>query len=112
MSDRVRRGACPTTQKVCYHNRAAAKQHVRRANMAEVSVYKCPDCGFFHIGGWGGRKDRAAHRGHVNSTMTKAEASNELDVSQEFIQRLIDSRKVRSENGQPYRQDIQRILTT
>lgn len=64
MSDRVRRGACPTSHKVCYHNRAAAKQHVRRANMAEVSVYKCDDCQFFHIGGWGGLKDRAAHREH------------------------------------------------
>lgn len=110
MSSRPRHGACPTSSKVCYPDRAAAKNHIRRACMQNVAAYKCDDCGFFHIGGWHGTKDRAAHRSDTGiGTMPIEQASRELAVSQEFISRLIESGKVRSENGAPYRADIEKI---
>lgn len=113
MSDRPRRGACSSTGKVCYPNRSAAKDHRRRAKMLDVSAYKCGDCGFFHLGGWHGIKDRAAHRSDTGVwTMTVEQAAATLAVSPEFIARLIESEKVRSHDGAPYREDIERIAAT
>lgn len=112
MSSRPRRGACPTTGKVCYPDRAAAKAHRNRTHMPEVAAFKCRDCGFFHLGGWHGTKDRAAHRGEIPpEAMTVSDACRALDVSEPFMERLIESGKVRSSDGHPFRADIERLLS-
>lgn len=111
MSERPRRGACTATGKVCYPDRAAAKAHKKRSNMPGVAAYKCRDCGFFHLGGWHGTKDRAAHRGEIlPEAMTVTDAAHALDVSAQFIERLIEAGKVRASDGHPFRLDIERLL--
>ncbi|WNM64562.1 hypothetical protein SEA_MIDNIGHTRAIN_75 [Arthrobacter phage MidnightRain] len=110
MSEHKRHGACPTSQKRCFPTRADAKRNLRLHHLKDVTVYKCQDCGYFHQGGWHGTKDRAAHRSDAGiGTMTIEQACRELAVSPTFIERLIESGKVRAENGAPYRADIERI---
>lgn len=112
MSEHQRRGNCVSSGKRCYPTRAEAKKNLRRSHLQDVSVYKCYDCGYFHQGGWHGVKYRALHRGETDQcTMTIIHASQALTVSPEFIRRLIESGKVRSENGLPYRADIEKLLT-
>lgn len=109
MDSRPRRGACPTTSKVCYIDRATAKRTIQKNHMPRVAAYKCGDCGFFHIGGWHGVKDRSAHSAGSVGTMPIETACKLLGVSVEFIERLIEAGKVGSEDGLPYRADIERI---
>lgn len=109
MSEHIRRGACASTGKRCFVTRDAAKHNVRINNL-KLAVFKCGACGYFHQGGWQGNKDRAAHRGELPpETMTPSEAARELNVSIEFIARLVESGKIRSVNGLPNRLDIDRL---
>lgn len=56
-------GTCPTSGKVSYLDRAGAKaQKSRFAGREQLSVYRCQDCGYWHLGRWWGFKDRQAHR--------------------------------------------------
>lgn len=112
MAEHQRRGACSGTGKRCFDTRALAKQNLRRNHLPDLSVYKCDDCGYFHLGGWHGTKDRAAHRGEIQpETMPVSEAGRTLNVSSAFIERLIETGKIRATNGQPFRADIERLLT-
>lgn len=109
MSEHVRRGACASTGKRCFTTRDAAKHNLRVTNL-KLAVYKCYECGYFHQGGWQGNKDRAAHRGEMpTDTITPYEAAHALNVSPSFITRLVESGKIRSENGMPNRLDIDRL---
>jgi len=108
VSDHIRRGACSITGKRCFDTRTQAKHNLRQTNL-KLGVYKC-ECGYFHQGGWHGNKDRAAHRGEIPAdAMTADDAARALNVSPSFISRLIESGKVRSENGLPNRTDIDRL---
>lgn len=75
--------------------------------MRDVVAYKCEHGNHFHLGG--GIKDRAAHREGIG-TMTINQAAQTLGTSTDFVYRLMNDGKVRSENGHPYRADIERIL--
>lgn len=112
MSRNYHLATCQTTGKLGFETRALARRSRRDSHYPDVSVYSCESCGLFHVGGWHGVKDRAAHRGVIESpTMTTLEASQYLQVSTAFIARLVESGKVRQENGQPYRADIERLAT-
>jgi hypothetical protein len=109
MSNHVRRGACATTGKRCFDTRTDAKHSIRQSHL-KLAVNKCRDCGYFHQGGWHGTKDRAAHRGEIPSeTITVADAARALNVTTAFVARLVESGKIRSENGLPNRGDIDRL---
>lgn len=110
MSYHIRRGACATTNKRCWLTRAEAKKSVRNYHVQDVTVYKCGHCTYFHVGGWHGSKDRAAHRGETTpDTMTIADACRLLNVTPGFITRLINTDRVQTFRGNPYRTDIERI---
>lgn len=112
MGKHLHHSTCLTTGKRSYNTKATAKRAMRDSHFDDVSVYRCEECNNFHVGGWHGTKDRSAHRGTIaKPTMTATEASRYLHVSAEFIDRLIDSGKIRHEEGEPYRADIERIAT-
>lgn len=106
----IRRGACPTTHKRMFVTRADAKHNITTNHLKDVTAFKCADCKYFHVGGWHGVKDRAAHRGEtIPDTMTITEACRRLDVSPQFLGRLIDAGRITTYNGNPATTDIERI---
>ena len=103
---------CPTTGKRGFETRALARRSRRDSHFQDVSVYPCESCGLFHVGGWHGTKDRAAHRHETEeTTIPIIDAARLLNVSSDFIRRLITADKVRHRDGQPYRADIERLTT-
>lgn len=111
----IRRGNCPTSSKTCYLSRKAAKLVIKTRHMDGVNVYSCTDCGFFHIGGWHGVKDRAAHREHHgeverDTCIPIAHAARLLRVSESMIIRLVDAGKVRGTEERVERIDIDRLV--
>lgn len=103
---------CAVTGKRGYATKAEAKRSKRDSHFRDVSVHQCADCPNWHVGGWHGTKDRAAHRHETDEpTVPIIEAAHLLNVSSDFIRRLITADKVRHRDGQPYRADIERIAT-
>lgn len=103
---------CTVTGKRGYYTKALAKRAMRDSHHHDVSVYACELCRQWHVGGWHGLKDRSAHRHETEeTTIPITEAARLLNVSSDFIRRLITANKVRHRDGQPYRADIERITT-
>ncbi|VXB23593.1 hypothetical protein [Citricoccus sp. K5] len=96
-----RRGNCPTTGKRMFSTRGEAKRYRDRKHW-DTAVFKCGDCGgYFHIGGWQGVKDRAAHRelhgggrSMVGVDISVRMAAEELNVTPEFLGQLIEDGKL------------------
>lgn len=110
MTDHIRRGACPTTHKRMFVTKSDAKHNIVINHLKDVAAFKCGDCGYFHVGGWHGSKDRSVHRGETApDTMPMLEACRLLDVSVAFIKKLEGAERVRTFRGNPYRIDIERI---
>ncbi len=101
-----RRGNCPTTGKRMFSTRGEAKRYRDRKHW-DTAVFKCEDCGgYFHIGGWQGVKDRAAHRelhgggrSMVGVDMSVRMAAEELNVTPEFLGQLIEDGAIKTITG-------------
>lgn len=112
----VRRGNCPASGKSCFTERKYAKKVAHDKHMQDVSVYKCDDCPYFHIGGWHGSKDRSQHRelhGQVSVAldMPIIHAARFLRVSEDIVYRMIDAGKIRGTDTHANTTDIHRIHT-
>lgn len=84
--------------------------------MQDVSVYKCDDCPYFHIGGWHGYKDRSQHREMHGEQAAPVDmpiphAANFLRVSEDIVHRMISAGKIRGTHTHANHTDIQRIHT-
>lgn len=112
MSNNYHLATCQVTGKRGFETRALARRSRRDSHYPDVSVYSCESCGLFHVGGWHGVKDRAAHRKQADElTIPIIDAARELNVPSDFIRRLITAEKIRHRDGKPYRADIERLTT-
>jgi len=92
-----RRGGCPTTGKAMFWTRDQAKQFKRRHEYRNLTIFKCADCGYFHLGGNHGEQSRHAHRNGIGMTPIP-EAARMLAVSQQVIRLIIQSGKAHGDS--------------
>ena len=98
-------GHCPTSGKVSYLDRAGAKaQKAQFGGREQLSVYRCEDCGYWHLGRWWGIKDRQAHRvihdqGEHADGITVDQAVVRLGVARSTISSLIGQGHITTVGG-------------